>query len=219
MIIRTLKYRLLRISIAVLVMMVGGSGVIASMLVMNAAEEPKKEIRQSTAIAFKVKRKRKPPQKKRVVKPRPQPKPRRMPRAPLPVLGVDLSGIDFGIPPIGDEALAGLTDSLLGNADGAMKNLVMTDRAVDQPPKPMQRIKPSYPPRARAKGVTGHVVFKLLIDESGAVEDLKVVEATPEGVFEEAAAEAVRRWRFSPGRYQGKAVRIWSRLKVNFQLG
>jgi len=54
----------------------------------------------------------------------------------------------------------------------------------------------TYPPEAREAGVEGFVVVRYDVDREGRVVNARVVEATPPGVFEEAALAAVTRWRF-----------------------
>jgi len=56
----------------------------------------------------------------------------------------------------------------------------------------------TYPPEAREAGVEGYVVVRYDVDGEGRVINASVVEATPRGVFEEAALAAVTRWRFRP---------------------
>jgi len=45
-----------------------------------------------------------------------------------------------------------------------------------------------------------------------------VVSAEPEGVFEDSAVSAVKKWRFEPGRVDGEPVPTWVRLPVSFTL-
>lgn len=55
-----------------------------------------------------------------------------------------------------------------------------------------------YPPAARAAGQEGYVVVRYDVDADGRVFNARVVDATPRGVFDEAALAAVSRWRFQP---------------------
>ena len=76
----------------------------------------------------------------------------------------------------------------------------------------------AYPPRARAKGVEGYVVFSLLIGVTGEIEQLKIIESHPEGIFNEAAMQGINQWRFEPAMYQGQAVRAWAKQRIRFDL-
>lgn len=61
-----------------------------------------------------------------------------------------------------------------------------------------------YPPQARAQGVEGHVVVRYDVDAEGRVQNARVVDARPPDVFDEAALQAVSRWRFRPARQEGE---------------
>jgi protein TonB len=89
---------------------------------------------------------------------------------------------------------------------------------VDQVPRATYQAPMTYPPRARAGGVEGHVVISLLIGVTGEIEQVRIVESHPEGVFDEAAMQGINQWRFEPATYQGQAVRAWARQRVRFDL-
>jgi len=195
-----------------------GSAVLGSALVMgtltamNMMESRDKQEVEQTVSSFEVKRRPPPP----AAKPKPKPRKRKQSRktaAPLPNLGAALSGVDFGLPGLGD-ALADATDSLLGD----VQDVVMTEDAVDEVPRPDQRAAAPYPPRARAKGIEGFVSVSILIDQSGGVKDLQILEAQPPGVFDDVALAALRGWRFQPAMYEGRAVAVRVRQTLRFAL-
>lgn len=62
-------------------------------------------------------------------------------------------------------------------------------------PKVKKRVKPSYPPKARSKGMHGRVSFSILIDKKGNVVDCYAFHHSQE-MFEKAGMEAVMGWRF-----------------------
>jgi len=90
--------------------------------------------------------------------------------------------------------------------------------AVDQIPQVLKKVEPAYPHRARHLSVSGKVVVKFLVEADGHVSKPSILEAKPEGYFEENALEAIRRWRFKPGYSRGKAVATWVTLPVQFRL-
>lgn len=61
-----------------------------------------------------------------------------------------------------------------------------------------QGVDPEYPQQAREAGVEGWVSLVYDVAADGSVSDVEVVAAEPEGVFDTAALEAVRRWRYRP---------------------
>jgi protein TonB len=200
-------------------MLFGSAVVFGGMLAMNGSRPPAREDRAQSPVSFAVKRQRRPKPRRENVR-RPPPRPRaRAPRAPIPQLAVSLSGVSFGIPPIGSTKLDGAAEELLGDAETALEDVVMNEHAVDVAPQAVSRRAPAYPPRARAEGVTGKVLLRLLIGLDGRVIEAEVVESAPQGVFDEAARAAVREWRFAPAQYRGQPVKVWARQRLSFELG
>ena len=71
---------------------------------------------------------------------------------------------------------------------------------------PTKRVAPLYPRRAIAHGVQGWVCLGYTITRRGTVEDLEVIASAPEGYLEDAAAEAIRQWRYTPKMENGQPV-------------
>ncbi len=191
---------------------VGTLSVFTLILLMNAAARRSDEVIDSGAtIAFE---RREAPKKQEIER---KPPPRRRQEAPRP--NVDLSsmlpGLSFGLPGFDDSDLGDLAGGLLD--DG--RDLVMSDDAVDQPPRPLAQMPIPYPARAKAQGVTGYVMLSVLIGPTGQVEQVRVLESQPSGVFDDAAIAGVQRWRFEPASYRGESVRVWARQRVRFDLG
>ena len=55
-----------------------------------------------------------------------------------------------------------------------------------------------YPASARAQGIEGLVTVRYDVNITGQVERARVVHSEPPGVFDQAALDAVRSWRFNP---------------------
>lgn len=203
---------------ALLVMAAGTVGVLAVTLVINAFTEPPPKPAASERASFQVERRARP--KKAQPRPRPRPRPHRQaPRAtaPPPVVAAAISGVDLGLTSSAAFDADQAARDLLGDSDRAA-DLVMTEASVDEPPRASRRVPPRFPPRARADGVEGSVTLRLLISEAGEVQQVKVVSAQPAGVFDEAAADAVRQWQFEPATYKGQRVKVWARQTVRFAL-
>lgn len=188
-----------------------GIGLTAGVLaVMNGAISPPQDSAEGVVVAFDVAEKKPPPAKP---KPKPKQERKRSSAPPMPALTAGLSGLDFGLP----QFQGGLDDgasALLGDVG----DVVMTDESVDVPPRPSARVVPEYPARARKDFVTGYVTLSFLVGTDGAVEDLRVLDAQPRGVFEESALAAMRQWRFSPAMYQGRPVPVRRRQTLRFEL-
>jgi protein TonB len=70
---------------------------------------------------------------------------------------------------------------------------------------------------ARKARVTGVVIVEAIIDESGNVTNARVLKGLPMGL-DRAALDAVQRWKFRPAQFQGRNVKVYYTLTVNFQV-
>lgn len=159
---------------------------------------------------------RNPPPKPQEQPPRREPPKRKLTRsAPAPLLGFEsgLAGASFGLPGL-DASELDLGDGLLGDS----KDVVMTDDSVDVAPRPLVQTPMTYPARAKSSGVTGYVLLSVLIGPTGRVEQVKVLESQPAGVFDDTAVAGVQAWKFEPASYKGENVRVWARQRVRFDL-
>ena len=186
------RERFRRLAWATASMVAGTALVIGAVVLINVFSGSLEETRSEAGHQIALER-RKPPPEQQVQQPKPKPPPRRARRAPPnPLTGLDtsLSGVDMGLPGF----------------------------SADQPPRATYQAPMTYPPRARARGTEGYVVFSLLIGITGEIEQARIVESYPEGVFDEAATQGINQWRFEPAMYQGQAVRAWARQRVRFDL-
>ena len=77
-----------------------------------------------------------------------------------------------------------------------------------------------YPADARTSGVEGRVVVRYDVTAAGTVANAVVVESEPRGVFDAAALDAVRSWRFRPMVDRGEVVAAPARVsELVFRLG
>ncbi|HZH42838.1 MAG TPA: TonB family protein [Lysobacter sp.] len=76
---------------------------------------------------------------------------------------------------------------------------------------------PVYPPEALQKGIGGTVVLLVDVGADGVPTDVRVERAEPAGVFDAAAIEAVRKWRFPPATEDGKPVAGRVRVPITFE--
>jgi TonB family protein len=77
---------------------------------------------------------------------------------------------------------------------------------------------PEYPQAAMARGVSGSVTLAYTVDVKGEPRDVHVVEATPPGVFDHAALNAVKRWRYAPTLVNGAPVEVPVKTLMRFEL-
>ena len=73
---------------------------------------------------------------------------------------------------------------------------------------PIVKVEPNYPRRALRRGIEGYVVVEFTVNKRGRVEDPRVVEADPEGVFNQAAMKAARKFKYRPKTVNGEPVKV-----------
>ncbi len=73
---------------------------------------------------------------------------------------------------------------------------------------PIVKVAPMYPARAQTQGIEGWVLLKFTVTEAGTVIDPVVIEASPPGVFDEAAKKAVTKFKYKPRVENGKAIAV-----------
>ncbi len=88
---------------------------------------------------------------------------------------------------------------------------------LDKIPVPKFQARPQYPFAERQRNAEGEAVIDFIVDENGAVRNVRVAKATSPG-FGMAAAVAVSRWLFIPGTKGGKAVRTHLQIPIDFSL-
>jgi TonB family protein len=84
---------------------------------------------------------------------------------------------------------------------------------------PSTRSMPDYPAMARRAQVMGTVELRIVIDEHGEVGQIEVVKSPDQRYgFDVAAIEAVKHWRYLPGRLGGRPVAVEAFVLVEFTL-
>jgi TonB family protein len=82
-------------------------------------------------------------------------------------------------------------------------------------PEILYQIKPVYTEQARQARTTGTVIVEAIIDEEGCVRNVRELKGLPDGLTE-ATVEVVRGWVFSPATLEGRPVKVYYVLTVNF---
>lgn len=81
-------------------------------------------------------------------------------------------------------------------------------------PKKVTHVAPIYPPIPLAARKGGLVILQAIIDEDGSVREVSVLRSDP--LFDRAAVEAVKQWRFTPTLLNGHPVPIVMTVTVGF---
>lgn len=96
-----------------------------------------------------------------------------------------------------------------------------TGGSADSPARPLAggyQVKPHYPDSARRRGIEGTTLLKIHVSEQGAVAAALVEQSAGHQDLDQAAIDAVKKWRFEPARRGHQAIAVWVKLPVRFEL-
>jgi len=124
-------------------------------------------------------------------------------------------------PPAATSSFAQSTNNAAGSAVAPAP--ISASVAAPAPPAPMdvvpakivKRVTPVAPGNIPAK-TSGYVIVRFNIGANGRVTDLSVVESQPQGVFDQAAQDAVRKWVYEPRKENGVAVESTAKARLVF---
>jgi TonB family protein len=97
------------------------------------------------------------------------------------------------------------------------KDLLTVDGDEVTAPRAILKEPPVYTEAARKERVQGLVILRLVIDETGQVDEVEVLKELPYGLTDNAIA-AVKKWKFEPARHEGKPVAVLYNITINFRL-
>jgi TonB family protein len=80
----------------------------------------------------------------------------------------------------------------------------------------LHKVRPVYPPAAKAAHIQGTVVMQAVISKEGTIKDLATVSGPRELV--DAAMGAVQQWRYRPYMLEGEPIEVDTLITVNFSL-
>jgi len=109
----------------------------------------------------------------------------------------------------------------------AVQRLPLSDNSADQPLRVrvsqevmdallVSKVAPKYPAEAKAKGVRGKIVLRVIVNQEGAVSHVEVVSGHP--LLIPAAIEAVRQWKYKPFLVKQRPVEVETTVEVAFAL-
>lgn len=84
-------------------------------------------------------------------------------------------------------------------------------------PEKLHSPPPQYTEIARKARIQGVVIVEAIVDKTGSVTNVKILKGLPMGL-DQAAVDAIKRWKFKPATLNGRPVDVYYNLTVNFQL-
>ena len=86
-----------------------------------------------------------------------------------------------------------------------------------EPPRLLREVKADYTDEARRGNIEGEVELEIVVRRDGSVGDVKIMRGL-RGGLNDRAVQAVRQWRFAPGRMKGVPVDVVVEVGVEFRL-
>jgi protein TonB len=117
---------------------------------------------------------------------------------------------------IGGTGRAGQGPTGAGDQSQAETAFSMAD--IDQKPRVIYQVAPTYPSELRAKKAQGEVWLLLVVDVRGRVSNVRV-EKSSHSAFAKPAVDAVKQWKFDPALRGGQKVACRMRVPIRFTLG
>lgn len=133
---------------------------------------------------------------------------------------IDLSQLELALNPgfsegwMGGGDFAVKLDTIVSSSKDGNTNTIFSLAELDQEPRVIYQPSPSFTSQLRRKA-PGHVKIIFIVDENGRVMEPRVRSST-DSIFEKPALDAVKRWKFEPGKRSGKPVRFRMLAPITF---
>lgn len=80
------------------------------------------------------------------------------------------------------------------------------------------QVRPAYPAVPRRLGIQGTTLLRVHVQADGRIGEVLVEKSAGHPELDDAAVDAVKRWRFEPARRGAEAIAMWVLLPVEFRL-
>ncbi len=89
---------------------------------------------------------------------------------------------------------------------------------VDEKPSVLYNPRPAYPKGALRSKIQGQVIARVLVNSEGRVMNVQILDGPYADIFRNESITALKRWRFKPGKIQGKQVTTIIEIPLVFSL-
>lgn len=96
---------------------------------------------------------------------------------------------------------------------------VLPDMEPDYKAAYLNNPRPPYPPAARRMELQGRVMLNVEVLTDGLCGRIQILKSSGHEMLDNAALQAVKKWRFVPARHAGLAVVKWCQVPIRFNLG
>lgn len=126
--------------------------------------------------------------------------------------------LDKGIGVYGDGIgdVAGLEGGIAGGAAGGIAGLMRIPEEADPAVPSKSNRPPVFPELALKNKQTDTVVLRILILSTGEVTEVTVLSGSEP--FASTAANAVKKWRYRPARFEGEPITTFKIIRIPFKL-
>ena len=118
----------------------------------------------------------------------------------------------FGASGAGLESATAAVGSAQRRAEAVSKPIGVREEMI------VKRVTPDYPTSAERKNIEGYVDMQFIATATGDVKDVVVVNAQPQGIFDDAAAKALKRWKFKPMMVDGTPHDQLMAIRMRFSI-
>lgn len=129
------------------------------------------------------------------------------------------AGAEVASPAPGSGAAGNSGSGSPGSGSGSGPGRGSSPRAViTAPARYSDTPKPAYPESARREGREGRVLLRVLIDDQGEAKTVEVSRSSGSDALDQAATNAIKRWRFHPARAGDQPIESWVSVPIDFRL-
>ena len=93
-------------------------------------------------------------------------------------------------------------------APTAVAPSISDNRRFSENPSPISRGQPEYPRRALDMRLDGYVVVTFDVNSEGRVENINIIEANPNNIFNRSVITAMKKWKYQPRPAKNLEIKI-----------